>query len=757
MITLKGVNKTLGGKNILSNIDLTINSDEVTFIVGSSGAGKSTLLNLIGGLDNVSSGSVYYNDCDITNDLTKYRAENIGFIFQDYNLISGLTVKKNIELGLLYSNLLENIPKINKQINKLGIKDKSQQIETLSGGEKQRVAIIRSICKESNIILADEPTGNLDSVNAKIVFELLVNMKHNKHIVVVTHDIEMAREFGDRIITISDGRITNDLRKERMSYKVIGNEHVSTKINKKRTVNWRSIVMLGSNSLKKRFSKILLISLVISLAISALAIMFNFNTLGNNVSKNVNVNYLETDLISIFYSHTVNMGYKEIPFTASDIEYISRTYSTKEIVPLYMESDTLLFSNQSKTKEAVIKQININEFFKERVMSFDIKGRFIEDINEIILASDVAKELFGESPCIGKEIILNDGTGESISFKIIGINNTVNPYDQTYSFVSSMKIKELLEKVLSIKLQNRLVLSEFEEEASEPVHVTSGGVYAPMEEVQGTENILYGHKPEQNNEIMLSSSLLTYALPGFNIYSDYLESDILSGSIPENIITELTSKKIALNHNGLFQLHIVGIYKSNKIEMRFQPLLVDELKKIEPTALEAYLPQKVKIADIKEEIINNEKFTCTLQLENLKNNISRQTSYFKWAILLAGFIMVVLSIAMLGSFSQIVTLERRKEVATIKSLGATDREVLLTLWFDSMVISLISILISLPITGVFVTILPHIITEMSYINFKYPFVSLITLGICFMIFICFYTFLSLKKLVKKTPAELFKQ
>lgn len=756
MIELKGVSKRFGDKTVLHRIDLMINPDEITFIIGSSGAGKSTLLNLIGGLDSVSSGSICFNNKNITNYLTRYRAENVGFIFQDYNLISGLSVKENIELGLLYSNLTENIPEIDKQISKLGIKDQNQPVETLSGGEKQRVAIIRSICKESDIILADEATGNLDSINAKLVFELLVNIKQGKHIIVVSHDLNMAREFGDRIITLSDGEIIEDIRTAEKTNQVMLNDAIPAKTNNKQTINWKAVTMLGCNSLKKRFSKILSISLVISLAISALAIMFDLNTLGNSVSKDVNVNYLENDLISIFYSHTANMGHKETPFSESDINHVRSAYKTKEIVPLYMERDTWLFSNQNKTKEAVIKQINIDDFFRNRVMSYDIKGEFIKNKDEIILAYDVAKELYGES-CIGKEIALNDGSGQNVNFKIVGINRTVNPFDKIYSIVSSIKIKELLEKVLATELANHLELSEFKEkETTEPVNVTTGGIYAPMKVIQENDEILYGHQPREKNEIMISSILLPYALPGFDIKCSYSEKDILSETLSKDVIAELLSRKIALKHNGLFQLHITGVYKSDQIGMRFQSSLIKDLKEIEPTTLEAYLPQTIDIARIKQDINNGEKFTCLLQLESLKNNISKQTSYFKWAIILAGLIMLLISIAMLGSFSKIAVLERKREVAIIKSLGATDREVLVTLWFDSIAISLIAFIFSLLITGLFISALPHLISEMSFINFEYPVVSLITLGICFVTFICFYTLLSLKTIVKKMPAELFK-
>ncbi len=758
MIKIQGVSKNFGDKKILHNINLVINQDEITFIVGSSGAGKSTLLNMIGGLDTLSSGCIYYDEKDIRSDLTRYRAENVGFIFQDYNLISGLSVKKNIKLGLLYSHMEEKISDIDEQINKLSINDKNQSVETLSGGEKQRVAIIRSICKESTIILADEPTGNLDSENAKTVFESLVSMKYGKHIVVVSHNLDMAHKFGDRIITVADGEITDDFKPKEHINQAIVIEPISKGRSRKQAVNWKAVIMLGCNSFKIRFSRILSVAIVLSLAISALAIVFNFNNIGNSVSKKVNVNYLENDLISIFYSYTANMGYKETPFSETDVDYIKNTYKTQAIVPIYTESDTWLFSNQNLTNVAVIKQININEFFKERVMSYNIEGEFLKNEDEIILAADVAKALFGDS-CIGKEIALNDGSGKSIILKIVGINTTINPFDKIYSIVSSIKIEELLEKKLTSELFNRVELNEFNEEKtnSEPITVRTGGIYGSMKEIQGTEDILYGHLPVNKNEIMISSALLPHALRGLNVQSGYLENDIMTEPLSENMIKELTSKKIVLSHNGLFELSITGVYISDKIEMRFQKPLITDLQKIEPTVLEAYLPQTINVASVKEKINNTEEFTCLLQLENLKNNISKQTSFFKWAIILVGLITILISLAMLSSFSKIAVLERKREVAIIKSLGATDKDVLLTLWFDAIAISFIASILSLSITGLFVNALPYLLTEMSFINFKYPFVSLITLGICFMVFVCFYTFTSLKKLVKKMPAELLRQ
>lgn len=757
MIKLESVSKKFGSKEILSNIDLTINSNEITFIVGSSGAGKSTLLNLIGGLDNVTTGKIFYDGQDVSKNLTNYRANDVGFIFQDFNLISGLSVENNVELGLLYSSKCVSKTVIEEQLKFLGINNIKQSVETLSGGEKQRTAIIRSICKDSNVIIADEPTGNLDSKNAENVFELLVEIKKDRHIVIVSHDLDMAKRYADRIITISDGRIISDIKYNQGHKEKFQRDSIETKSNNKsRNVNWKSIFMLGSNSFKKNCSKILSIAVVISLAISSLALVFDFNSYGNSVSKEVNVNYLETDLVNVFYSFDGNLGYKEMPFNKDKINYITATYKPDNLVPKYMELDTCFFNVGSLTKQAVIKQINIDDFFRTRIMSYEIEGDFIKDENEIILAEDVAKELF-EGSCIGEEISINSGEGANITLKIVGINKTVNSFDQIYSFVSSVKIKELLEKELNEKLENRLEISEFvENKPTESISVSSDGIYARMVELNSTEVCLYGSLPKKSNDILISYSLLPYALSGLNIKTPYSDEDIANNALSDKVVNELFSKKLALNHNGLFPLYISGIYVSENIEMKFHPSLISDLKQIEPTILDLYLPLSANVTEIKNSINENEEFMCTLQLENLKNNINKQTSFFKWAIILIGFIMILVSAAMLGSFSKITVLERKKEVAIIKSLGATNGEVLFTLWFDTFIISIFALIISFVLTGVVTFLLPNVIADLSFIDFRYPILPLLILGVVFTIFNCIYTFLRLNKIVKKMPADLLK-
>ncbi len=215
MIALKNISRSFGSKKILNGIDLQIIPGELTYITGPSGAGKTTLLNILGGLDTPSTGEVVFDGEDISKNLSEYRRTKVGFVFQDYNLIPGLSVRSNVELALLYAGRRGAVSEkeIKELTDKLGIKDIGQKAETLSGGEKQRTAIVRCICKRSDLILADEPTGNLDSLNSEIVMGELAALRSGRYVVIVSHDIDSAEKFADRIITLSDGIITEDKRR----------------------------------------------------------------------------------------------------------------------------------------------------------------------------------------------------------------------------------------------------------------------------------------------------------------------------------------------------------------------------------------------------------------------------------------------------------------------------------------------------------------------------------------------------------------
>lgn len=204
----------------LNGINLEINEGEFLAIMGPSGCGKSTLLNLLGLLDNPTDGKLWFLGQEVSqyteNSRTDLRNGNIGFVFQSFNLIDELTVFENVELPLLYAgvSVKERVERVNAALDRMQIAHRSEHFpQQLSGGQQQRVAIARAIVTNPHIVLADEPTGNLDSVNGNDVMNLLTELnRKGTTVVMVTHSEENARMAG-RLIRMIDGNILTESRK----------------------------------------------------------------------------------------------------------------------------------------------------------------------------------------------------------------------------------------------------------------------------------------------------------------------------------------------------------------------------------------------------------------------------------------------------------------------------------------------------------------------------------------------------------------
>ena len=216
-LRLEGIRKAYGGKEnrveVLKGIDLTLERGEFCVLLGPSGSGKSTLLNIIGGIDTADSGTITIGQASIgamkEKELTRYRREHLGYIFQMYNLIPNLTVRENIEVGAYLSRKPLDVDEL---LDVLGLREHAGKLPNqLSGGQQQRTSIGRAIVKNPDILLCDEPTGALDYKTSKEILKLIetVNQTYGNTVIMVTHNAEI-RHMADRIVLLHDGMLRDN-------------------------------------------------------------------------------------------------------------------------------------------------------------------------------------------------------------------------------------------------------------------------------------------------------------------------------------------------------------------------------------------------------------------------------------------------------------------------------------------------------------------------------------------------------------------
>lgn len=328
MLQINNLSKTYCSKksgkiNALKCISVDFGERGLVFLTGKSGSGKSTLLNLIGGIDSATSGEIVIcgrsSSSFSEEDFEDYRNSSVGFVFQDYNLIESYKAGENIGLALELQGKPAARSEIEALMQKVALCDEqgnslyNRKINELSGGQKQRVAIARALIKDPKIILADEPTGALDSKTGAQLYELLKKLSKDKLVIVVSHDVENAKKYGDRIIELQDGCIKSDTLSAKNSYIAENVENMD--FTRSKLPFKRSFVMGLSSLRHKKFR------LVLSIILSTVTFIF----FGFCLTA-ASVNEIDTELNTLFDS-----GQKTVSVRSHFFEYDEPTFSESQL------------------------------------------------------------------------------------------------------------------------------------------------------------------------------------------------------------------------------------------------------------------------------------------------------------------------------------------------------------------------------------------------------------------------------------------
>jgi len=433
----------------LDGINLDLPDKGLVFVLGKSGSGKSTLLNIIGGLDKPTEGDITYNGRPFNtmneNDLDTFRGY-LGFIFQDSYLIEYMTVYENVSLALEIHEKQTNQEKIIEILKTAEIEElKDRFLYELSGGQKQRVTLARALVKDPRIVLADEPTGNLDSKTGEMILSTLKKFSDDRLVIVVTHDRDFAEKFGDRVIEIKDGHIVHDTDSTFLDHETKKTEYLTRNYLPFKYVFRMSL----SNIIKKpiRLSITLILSLLFFMFLSvsfALNTVDSEKTIIRNLKKN-NINYVALGIINDPYKDP--LGYDMLnynPLTGANfpsdvVKEIKEKYNGNGYLAIYYQSGQNLITGDFNL---------LNYRLLEESLPLDDDSAYITDIK----ATKILKEIVtyyddGNFVATSKYYILQDGAKVNLT-RSYNINNLIgktiyeNRTDSEYLKVAGIMVTE---------------------------------------------------------------------------------------------------------------------------------------------------------------------------------------------------------------------------------------------------------------------------------------------------------------------------
>ena len=692
MLELKNIKKSYKTgdfiQHALKGVDLSFRKNEFVAILGPSGSGKTTLLNIIGGLDRYDSGDLIINNRSTKKFKDKnwdaYRNNCIGFIFQSYNLIGHISVLKNVEMSITLSGYSKSRRKnmAIKALEKVGLKDHiHKRPNQLSGGQMQRVAIARALVNNPDIILADEPTGALDTKTSKQIMELIKEVASDKLVIMVTHNPELANKYANRIIEFKDGEVISDSNPVKDSDK----DTESISIKKTKMSYWNAIG-LSFNNLRTKKGRTLLTAFASSIGIIGISLILS---LSNGFQKQIDKFERDTsDAMPVVVSST-----------KVSTEIIANSLDSVSAKTEFKKNNDLVLA----TKEEKSKYNNLSEDFINYLK--DMKQDYLSSLNVQYLANLNLIQTDGESyyslDSLEKETVMSR-LNPSIKKQIIPYknfeNNEISNILTGYYDIVAGRLPESKDEILvEVKTDNSVT-----EEFSKALNITS--------EDKKIENLL-------NKTIKLVLNNDYYNNYGNYFIPNKIDSDLYNNenNLELKVVGVIKVKEDKTNYvtsgNGIFYLSELQQYvldvnnesdivkKQSEVDynvMTQEPfdLSTEEGNKTKEQIL-GYLGAKTSPSVIylyPKDFDNKDNITNYLDKYNKGKSDNDKIDYLDQADLITSMssgimdgitavliafssISLIVSSIMIGIITYISVLERTKEIGILRSLGARKKDI----------------------------------------------------------------------------------
>lgn len=690
MLTLKNIKKIYeqSDEAVLDDINLTFNRDEFVSILGCSGAGKSTLLNIIGGLDCKTSGKLLINGKDIykcnDSNLDYYRKNNVGFIFQNYNLIEHLTVYENVMLPLLLTNYKNKHKRVLKMLDKVGLKDKKDsKICDLSGGQKQRVAISRALINNPDIILADEPTGALDYKTGYEIMNLIKKLSKNKLVIMVTHNKVLAKKYSSRIIYLDKGRVisdTNPSKKKKIYFNMKYNG---------RNLSIKNALLYSIKTIKAKRKSFLLTSLVSSIGLILVALIISVS---NGLKKEMNL--YEKNVLS-----SVPIIIPSVKTKISDKSKIPKnklySYDYKEeskINPI--NDDFVKYINKMKTKLSC--DINYSRNLKFNILTEDYNLLDNVEFSQMPSIKYIKKNytlLAGSYPKNKNELMLVADQKNRIDKNILDalkFNGDVNVSD-----IFKKKMKLIFNDDFYIKKDNVYFINKnfenvYKEKNNEALKIV------------GIIRIIKDEEESYKNDLANEKSSLAYL--------SNLADDVIDKNINSDIISDI-------NKND--DIMVEGINRAEGVlKKKLGGDKTPDLIYIYP---KDYTSKNLIIKYINKYNKNKKESKKVTYINYSKETIDaskQMISIISMVLILFSSISLICTSIMIGIITYISVNNRTKEIGILRSIGASKKEVAMIFLSEVLITGASSGVIGIFISNILLFLGNIILRNLDIINQK---------------------------------------